>query len=309
MKRADPGIEVMATGKGDEFGPRGLDRDNAWNDAVLRAAVANGGAAPDYLTLHPLVGLPGDIGGLPYALEWESAMAHPAFMDQTELPELIRDITKAEGPNADTRLAPTEWGIIIGGGGWEQGPNHNVTAGAIYNALTLNTYLRRSDWVTLANMTALLHGGSIKKDRGVVYVDPQYYTSQLYAAARPRTPIAADWAGPGRDVPARGFLPAAADVPDVDVFSALSADPKILVAFVVNRHLTAARPIHLTLTGFAPTRATATVLTSADPQAANTWDHPDTVRPRPFPLPAPAGRSTLDVTLPPHSLVVFTFRR
>lgn len=310
MKQADPGIQVMANGKGDEFGSRGLDHDNAWNTTVLNAAVANGGAAPDYLTIHPLVGLPGGLGGLPYDQEWESAMAHPAFMDATEIPELIGDITRVEGPDAKTRLAPTEWGIIIGGGpGWERGPNHNVTAGAIYNALTLNTFLRHSDWVTLANMTALLHGGSIKKSHGVVTVDPQYYTSQLYAAARPRTPIAADWIGPGRDVPARGFLPAAADVPDVDVFSALGADPRTLIAFVVNRHLTAARPVHLALTGFAATHATATILTSADPQAANAWDSPDTVRPRPFPLPALVGRNSLDITLPPHALVVFTFRR
>jgi len=309
MLKADPGIRVMATGKGSEFGPGGLDRDNAWNVAVLRASVANGGAAPDYLTIHPLVGLPGGLGGLPYGLKWESAMAHPAFMGQTEIPEMIQDITKVEGPDAKTRLAPTEWGIIIGGRGWDQGPNHNVTAGAIYNALTLNAFLRHSDWVTLANMTALLHGGSIKKSHGVVYVDPQYYTSQLYAAARPQKPIAADWTGPGRDVPARGFLPAAADVPDVDVFSALSADPKTLVAFVVNRHLTDARPIHLSLAGFAPARATAVLLTSGDPQAANTWDHPDNVKPQPFSLPAMAGKKTLDVTLPPHALVVLTFRK
>ncbi len=310
MKGADPGIKVMANGKGDEFGPRGLDRDNAWNTTVLNAAVANGGAAPDFLTIHPLVGLPGGLGGLPYDQEWESAMAHPAFLDRTEIPELIRDITRVEGPEAKTRLAPTEWGIIIGGGpGWERGPNHNVTAGAIYNALTLNALLRHSDWVTLSNMTALLHGGSIKKSHGVVYVDPQYYTSQLYAAARPRTPVAADWTGPGRDVPARGFLPAAADVPDVDVFSALGADPKTLVAFIVNRHLSDARPVHLSLAGFAARGATATILTSADPQAANAWDTPDNVKPRPFPLPALADGKTLDITLPPHALVVLTFRR
>ena len=309
MKQADPGILVMATGKGDEFGLGGLDRDNAWNDAVLRASVANGSTAPDYLTLHPLVGLPGGLGGLPYDQEWESAMAHPAFLDQTEIPELIADITRVEGPNAKTRLAPTEWGIIIGGVGWERGPNHNVTGGAIYNALALNAFLRHSDWVTLANMTALLHGGSIKRSHGVVSVDPQYYTSQLYAAARPHTPIAADWTGPGRDVPARGFLPAAANVPDVDVFSARAADPKMLIAFLVNRNLSAPRPVHLSLSGFAARGATATILTSADPQAANTWDHPDNVQPQPLALPALDAQGSLDVTLPPHALVVLTFKR
>ena len=309
MRQADPGIQLMATGKGDEFNPEGLTRDAAWNDAVLRAAVENGGQAPDYLTLHPLVGLPGDLGNLPYEQRYESAMAHPAFLDQTLLPAMEQQITAVEGLGAKTKIAPTEWGIIVGGNGWERGPNHNALTGALYNALALNTFLRHSDWVTLSNMTALLHGGSIKRERGVVYVNPQYYTSQLYAAAHPRTPVQTDWTGPGRDVPQRGFLPAASDVSDVDVFSALTADNSHLAVFLVNRHLTEARPVALNLAGFPASSVTATVLTSPDPQAINGWYFPDNVRPQPFPLPAHTAKKPLTATLPPHSVVVFTFQR
>ena len=309
MKAADPKIHVLATGKGDAFGPDGLAEDKAWNDAVLQAAVAHGGAPPAYLTIHPLVALPGGLEGLPYAERYESAMAHPAFMDDTQLPQLVAQIKAAAGPDAPTRIAPTEWGIIIGGDRWQEGPNHNVTAGAVYNALALNTFLRHGDWVTLANMTALLHGGCIKKHRGVVYVDPQYYTSQLYAAARPETPVETVWTGPGRDVPRRGFLPAAQNVPDIDVFSALNAKGELAV-FAVNRHQTQPRPVHLDIAGFPVQSASATLLTSDDPQAGNTWDHPDTVRPRPFPLPKTTGAGAgLEVSLPPHALVVFTFGR
>ena len=309
MLYADPKIEIMATGKGDEFSPDGLARDGAWNDAVLRAAVANGGQAPDYLTLHPLVGLPGSLRDLPYEQRYESAMAHPAFLDQTLIPALVQQIITVEGLKARTRIAPTEWGIIIDGNGWERGPNHNALTGALYNALALNTFLRHGDWVTLANMTALLHGGSIKKNRGVVYVDPQYYTSQLYAAAHPHTPVETEWTGPGQDIPAHGFLPAVPNVSDVDVFSALTADNHRLVAFVANRRLTESRPIELNLTHFPASNITATILTAPDPQAVNGWDTPDNVRPQPFPLPAQSGNTALTVTLPPHSIVVFTFRR
>ncbi len=66
-------------------------------------------------------------------------------------------------------------------------PEPRRPAGAIFNALTLNALLHHSDWVTLANMTGLMHGGGIEKPNGVVIVDPQYYTQQLYAAARPVT--------------------------------------------------------------------------------------------------------------------------
>lgn len=309
MLQVDPTLQLMATGKGEEFNPDGLARDQTWNEAVLHAAVAGQGQPPDYLTLHPLVGLPGNLRDFSYEQRYESAMAQPAFLDQTLIPNLIQEITEIEGPNARTRITPTEWGIIIDGAGWERSPNHNAMTGALYNALALNTFLRQSDWVTLANMTALLHGGSIKKDRGVVYADPQYYTQQLYAAARPQTPVQADWTGPGRDVPTRGFLPAVPNVSDIDVFSALTADPHTLVAFVVNRHLTEARPIRLTLQGFTPTGATATVLTSPDPQAVNGWYFPSNVRPQAFALPTQAGETPLNVTLPPHSVVVFTFRR
>lgn len=309
MLAADPTIQVMATGQGDEFNPDGLAREKTWNDAVLSAAVADGGASPAYLTIHPLVPLPGGLGDRPYEERFESAMAHPAFMDRTEIPALKQSILDAEGPNAKTRIASTEWGIIVGGDGWQQGPNHNVTAGAIYNALTLNTYLRNGDWVTLANMTALLHGGGIKKNRGVVYVDPQYYTQQLYTVAHPAKPVGTDWAGPGRDVPQRGFLPAVSNVSDVDVFSALTADSGKLVTFLVNRRQSDTRPVSLRVAGFTAARRSATILTSTDPQAGNGWDHPDSVKPVPFALPAPNMAGELHFTLPPHSLMVVTLTR
>lgn len=309
MLAADPTIEVMATGQGDEFTPEGLAREKIWNDSVMQAAVAGGGAPPAFLTIHPLVPLPGDLGDRPYAERYESAMAHPAFMDNTEIPALIQSIKDAEGPNATTHIASTEWGIIVGGKGWEDGPNHNVTAGAIYNALTLNTFLRNGDWVTLANMTALLHGGGIKKSRGVVYVDPLYYTQQLYTLAHPAQPIETDWAGPGHDVPGRGFLPAVSAVSDVDVFSALTADSRKIVAFLVNREQSDVRPVHLSVAGFTAAYRTATILTSIDPQAGNGWDHPDSVKPVPFALPKPGKEGSLDFTLPPHSLVVLTLSR
>lgn len=307
MRKADPRIKIIATGQGDEYLPAGLAHDKAWNDALLRAAIVNGGPAPDWLSIHPLVGLPGNLGNIDYNEKWESAMAHPAFMDQTLLPALIEQIQSIEGAGARTRIAPTEWGIIVGGDGWQGGPNHNVTAGAIYNALALNTFLRHGDWVTLANMTALLHGGCIKKVNGVTYVDPQYYTQKLYADAAPRFPVQTGWSGPGKDVPQRGFLPAVQNVPDVDVFSALTADRKRLTSFLVNRNLTDARTAQITLDGFDARRMSATVLTSADPQAGNNWEHPDNVGPKPFPLPAQKGKLPLTVTLPPHSLVVLTF--
>lgn len=307
MLKVDPRLQIIATGKGDEFQGDGLERNRAWNEAVLRGAQEKGGWPPDWLSIHPLVGLPSDLGNRSYAEQYESAMAHPAFVDRTLLPSIIETIRAAQGPHGKTRIAVNEWGIIVGGGDWAKGPNHDVLAGAIFNALTLNAFLRHSDWVTLANMTAFMHGGGIKKPNGVVIVDPQYYTQQLYTLAMPRFVVETEWSGPGRDVPRRGFLPAVANVPDVDVVGALSAGRQRLMAFVVNRSLDQARPIRFALEGFKGRAVAATILSASDVQARNTWDKPDMVAPRPFALPNTRAHNWT-VALPPHSLVVFTFQ-
>jgi alpha-N-arabinofuranosidase len=311
MLQADPILTVIATGKGDEYTAEGLKRNLAWNTALLSAATAKQGAAPDYLSLHPLVPLPGSLRRYAYDAQFESAMAQPAFLDRTLLPDLARLIAAIEGPQAKTRLAVTEWGIIVGGAGWQDSPNSDVLAGALFNALTLNAMLRHSDRVTLANMTALMHGGGIKKPAGVVIVDPQYWTQQLYAQARPHTPVATMVTGPGADVPERGALPAVADVPDVDIFAAVTADGKSLTVFAVNRHRTEPRPLQLEIDGFQVASISATILTAFDPQTRNTIEKPDAVAPQPFPTspwPVKTG-GAWRTTLPAHSLVLLTLKR
>lgn len=117
--------------------------------------------------------------------------------------------------------------------------------------------------------------------------------------------------GPGHDVPARGQLPAVADVPDVDTFAALTQDGRRLIVFAVNRHLTAAHPLRLDLQGFAVSSVSATLLTAPDVRAGNGWDHPNTVHPTPLTVPAwsAAAEHPWQISLPPHSLVVLTFGR
>ena len=311
LLQADPHLRLIATGKADEFTQDGLRRDADWNRRLLEATVANNRPAPDYLSIHPLVPLPSSLKGFSYAEQYASAMAHPTFLDRELFPELARLIASIPGARGKTHVAVTEWGLIVGGDRWQDGPNHDALAGAIYNALTLNAMLRHSDLVTLANMTAFMHGGGIKKPAGVVIVDPQYWTQQLYAASGIRTPVAVTASGPGQDVPARGFLPAVADVPDVDMFAALTPDAQTLVIFAVNRHLTDARPLSLKLKGFAVSSLTATRLTAPSPQARNSIQYPDAVAPQPFPIPPwpLAPNADWRTTLPPHSLAVFTLHR
>jgi alpha-N-arabinofuranosidase len=311
LLQADPRLHLIATGKGDEFTADGMQRNADWNRRLLEAAVAAHRPAPAYLSIHPLVPLPADLRGVSYADQYASAMAHPTFLDREMLPELGRLIDSVPEAKGKTHLAVTEWGIIVGGAEWREGPNHDSQAGAVYNALALNAMLRHSDLVTLANMTAFMHGGGIKKPAGVVIVDPQYWTQQLYASSGIHTPVSVAMSGPGQDVPARGSLPAVSAVSDLDVFAALSADAQTLVVFAVNRHLTAARPLRLTLGGFVAKSLTATLLSAPEPQTRNSIAHPDAVAPHPFAVPLwPVDpHAVWQTTLPPHSLAVFTLHR
>ena len=309
MLRADPGLRLIATGKSDEFLPDGMARNAAWNEALLRASVAGGARPPDYLSIHPLVPLPDSLRRFSYAEQYQSAMAHPAFLDRVLLPDLEQRIAAITGPKSRTRIAVTEWGLIVGGAGWQAGPNHDTLAGAVYNGLCLNAMLRHSDAVTLANMTAFMHGGGIKKPGGVTIVDPQYYTQQLYAAAGLRTPVATEVVGPGTDVPQRGYLPAIRAVPDVDVFAALTGSGGKLIVCAVNRRESGVRAITLQADGFPARRAAATVLAGATPMARNTLKAPDAVRPQRLALVGKSNGGMWRLVLPPHSVAVITLTR
>ncbi len=308
---ADPHLRLIATGKADEFLPDGLARNSTWNEALLRAATAGGGRAPDFLSIHPLVPLPGSLGGFTYAEQFESAMAHTAFLDRTLIPQLWEEIRANPVTAERTHIAITEWGLIVGGARWQNGPNHDTQAGAVYNALCLNAMLRQSDRVTLANMTAFMHGGGIKKPGGVVIVDPQYYTQQLYAAAGMHTPVASVTEGPGSDVPERGFLPAVRDVPDVDVFSALDKSGGKLIVCAVNRRQSQSRTVRIAVKGFRAASVSAALLSAPAPTARNTISSPNNVAPRSLAIDRSGNgqEKRWTAVLPPHSLAVITLTR
>jgi alpha-N-arabinofuranosidase len=309
MLRVDPTIKLIATGKGDEFTPEGLSRDAAWNEALLRRSLEEGNRPPDYLSIHPLLPLPEAAGAPDYDAQYQSAMAFPTFLDRVMFPQLAHLIQQGEGPYPHTRLAVTEWGIIVGGPNWRSVPNHSTFSGAIFNALMLNAMMRHSDLISIANMTGFMHGGCIEKVRGVVYVDPQYYTQQLYAVAKPYYPVAIHIEGPGEDVPARGRLQAVTDVPDVDAFAALTKDRNTLTLFLINHLIEGDRLVRLTLNDFEARSVSATILTADSPMAANDWAHPDRIKPQPYMLPTGFLKEDSSLNLPAHTLLVLTLHR
>jgi alpha-N-arabinofuranosidase len=273
MLAADPSIEIIATGKGDQYTGGGLESDRQWNAAALDAARSS---PPEYLSLHPLVSLPGGLAPT-YNFEeiYESAMAHPQWWAETFAPQLQRLVRERLGPGAPTRAAVTEWGIILGGRDWLRYPNHDVQSGAVYAALFYHALFRAGEFAGLANVTALMHGGSIKRHNSIVYVTPMIHVQRMYGAARPSFLLPTRVSGPGYDVPERGFLPDVRGVPWLDAQAAAKRGARFL--FVVNRDPQRARRAEFVLP-FAPKEAEIETLAAA-PQEGNSAAHPGAVAP------------------------------
>ena len=301
MLAMDPTIELIATGKGDQFVGKGIEEDRRWNAAVLDAAKAEG-APPQYLSLHPLLPLPSGLSANNTFKDiYLSAMAHPFWWSNTFIPSMI-ELFEEHGGDPKPRAAITEWGIIIGGPDWRDYPSHDSQSGAVYAALFLNAMLRASETVAIANATGLMHGGCIRKERGAVYVMPMIHAKRMYGQARIEKPLTTAVTGPAYDVPRRGLMPEVRDVPWVDVFAAEGSGR--LTVCLVNRDPDSARSVAIELPRAYHTASGQTL--TADPRAANTVQSHDRVVP--LAIAPELNGAALSVELPECSVTVITMR-
>lgn len=275
MLAADSTIEIIATGKGDQFVGDGMAFDRDWNAAVLDAARADG-APPQYLSLHPLLPLPSGLGAShSYDEVYLSAMAHPHWWSEAFVADL-RKLLTSHGGDPRPRAAVTEWGIIFGGQGWLDHANHDSQSGAVYAALFLNAMLRSADTVAIGNATALMHGGCIRKRHGIVYVMPMIHAKRLYGQARLEKLAPVTVTGLGYDVPQRGLMPEVRDVPWVDVVAAEGGGSVTVCA--VNRDPKNARRVEITAPRKVSSVAAETL--AAGPRETNSAEQPDRVSTR-----------------------------
>jgi alpha-N-arabinofuranosidase len=93
-------------------------------------------------------------------------------------------------------------------------------------------------------------------------------------------------------------------VPFVDLAATLDPGNGELCLLVLNRDLAAERELVLDCRGFSPTRVLASeTLTGADLKAANTFERPTLVAPRPLETPRPGPRMTLKLPARSYSVV------
>ncbi|HZU27258.1 MAG TPA: alpha-L-arabinofuranosidase C-terminal domain-containing protein [Bryobacteraceae bacterium] len=202
------------------------------------------------------------------------------------------------------RLAWSEWLFRSPAGSGL--PNYDNMGGAVIAAGWFNMLARHADFIPVANMTGLMEFGGIHKDRGRVWVTPQYWVLYLYShyagdVALDTTAVTETYEVHGGQV----FAPEIADVPFLDVLGTKNSRTGEISLFVVNRHIDQPRAGEITLSGFHPARVRVAALTAASLLAGNDAEHPNAVRPAESE--EMLQGSTLRHVFPPVSLTVLRF--
>ncbi len=246
VRKVDPSSRLIATG-----GDGGLFHD--WNAQQL----ANPVDSFDYLSSHFIVN---EHVLLPEATNEFRTMAMLAV--PWGLSERIHAMKQqaVEAQRPKVQFAFTEWLMIANNS--HTVPNYNNMGGALFAGGFLNTMMRNSDTVSIANMTGILEFGGIWRKRGQVYASPAYWVLRAYANANPRTLLRVDSTSPTFNI-SKGVtqLPEIVGAPYLDVVAAQSEDGKKLLLLCVNRNVTRPEPAVIDLSSFGPDSGPAQVTT------------------------------------------------
>jgi len=288
MLAVDPTLELLATGFHADF----TEPWHHWNETLLR----DGGPHVGSIALHAL---PGNATGLTSHPDlvalWHDLMSHPHRWERLDLPGLLA-LSDTLAPGRDVDISITEWGIL----GDTQRPQVGNLGGAIYAALFLNMSVRLHEVIRVANATALMHGGALRKAGPFHYEDPQIEVIRRYTTLAGGERLPLSYRGATYAVqPGVQDVPAMNDVPWVDGVVVRTRTGEVVVA-LVNRsaHETFTVPIAIS-EGMRFTPASWEVMTG-HMRGMNTPVAPDRVRFVEQPL--PEGGSTVTVTLPARGI-------
>ena len=286
MKATDPSIHIIACGQ-----------DLRWNEPL----VTRKGAIIESVSIHSLMG-----GGLRGSNDplgaFESLMAYPTAYDG-----VLRALERQMRPHvAKPRIAITELQVFTNQPAL---PNNQEIAEALFLAGIIHTAIRTGGLVELITHTANMnHGGGLRKVKEIVYPNPVYFTTKLYATQPGLWPVGIRVSTPAADVPARGGLPAVRQSPLLDAIALLDDAGAQLVVLAVNRDPERALPATIRLAQFpAKERARVQTLRGADYRDKNSWQEPERVALREET--AELGGRAPTITLPPASITALTFQR
>jgi alpha-N-arabinofuranosidase len=231
IRSVDPDAEIIATGQG----PIGGEK---WNATQL----TNPPDTFDYLSLHFILGTnhpvkepatPNFVAAAAYALPYAVGPHFDKVQAQLDQhPDL----------HGKVHFAVTEWLFNSKGYGernfTNESPSWMNEGGAVLAAGFLNTLLRHTAQVKIADMTGIMEFAGIWKRKEQVYAVPAYYAFQMYTAVKGDTvlPVATD---SGSYSVTGGVRPLdkVADVPYIDVVATRSSDGRFVTLLCVNRSL------------------------------------------------------------------------
>ncbi len=221
VRRVDPASHLIATG-GDAVPWQ------AWNARELQNDAGNA----EYISSHFILTNEVELPGATDRFRTMALLAAPWGL-AGRIEAMHQQAIAAHRPGL--KFAFTEWLLITK---THTLPNYSNVGGAIFAGGFLNTMMRATDAVSLADMTGILDFGGIHKSHGRVYAAPAYWVLRSYSQARPAALLEVSSTSPTYSI-AKGALHMtdAANVPYLDVVVALSEDGKKLVLFCVNRSL------------------------------------------------------------------------
>jgi alpha-N-arabinofuranosidase len=206
-------------------------------------------------------------------------------------------------------FAVTEWLFNSKGFGernfTNESPSWMNEGGAVLAAGFLNTLLRHSSEVKIADMTGIMEFAGIWKHREQVYAMPAYYAFQMYTPVKGDTilPLTSD----SGTYSVRGGvkpLDSVDSVPYIDVVATRSRDGRTVTLLCVNRSLEQDVPTHFDLGSMRITGAgQMQQIKSVSRYERNDEVEPEHVVPVPSTVTAGDGK-TLTVTLPRESVSV-----
>jgi len=230
VRSVDPNAEIIATG----LGPMS---DGKWNAVQL----TNPPGTFDYLSLHFILGTnhpshdgsPDFVAAAAYALPY----AVGPYFDKVQA-----QIDQDSKHKDKVHLAVTEWLFNSKGYGernfTNESPSWMNEGGAVMAAGFLNTMLRHSGQIKIANMTGSMEFAGVWKRREQVYAVPAFYAFQLYTAVEGDTLLSTTTdSGTYSVIGGVRPLDKMQDVPFLDVVATRSTDGKALTLLCVNRHL------------------------------------------------------------------------
>ncbi len=206
-------------------------------------------------------------------------------------------------PEKKVALVVDEWGAWYAPlPGTDPGflSQQNSIRDAIIVALNINIFARHADRVRMANIAQMVNvlQAMILTDGPKMVLTPTYHAFRMYVPFQGATfvPVSLD---------AGRYTHGSISLPRVDAIAAHDASGTLWLS-LTNVDPTRPAEVTTTLAGITPRSASAETLTAPAVDSVNSFEAPDTVAPKPFPVTLTGQR--LSVTLAPKSITVVAIR-